>query len=317
MQRIIELNEADMMQSMYIHENIDSVIEFKIVSLMAVSILTIYTSEAHSEFTLEGDKNSQQIMLMLIIQNVFSYLSEIFRDWDLAHHGYFDDQGVYRGRNETILQILQIFIACVITGYSMKHMQILTAEEFYDEAFISYWIIIDCILTLLNLVFVYVSNQLTKDDERIKNLYTIFTCQKLKLSGIFAKEKKQQQAIKVEANQYWSSAGGALKKTKSIRGAVFHEDNDISNSDSSDSETSDEDGIRQIRELDYLLNERVQFSDDVYNLTIANNMTKAWPYLTIFALQQCFIVFILQQATLYYFIYERLNFDNYQDYQIS
>ena len=47
MQRIIELNEADMMQSMYIHENIDSVIEFKIVSLMAVSILTIYTSEAH------------------------------------------------------------------------------------------------------------------------------------------------------------------------------------------------------------------------------------------------------------------------------
>ena len=40
----------------------------------------------------------------------------------------------------------------------MKHMQILTAEEFYDEAFISYWIIIDCILTLLNLVFVYVSN---------------------------------------------------------------------------------------------------------------------------------------------------------------
>ena len=103
MQRIIELNEGDMMQSMYIHENIDSVIEFKIVSLMAVSILTIYTSEAHSEFTLEGDKNSQQIMLMLIIQNVFSYLSEIFRDWDLAHHGYFDDQGVYRGRNETIL----------------------------------------------------------------------------------------------------------------------------------------------------------------------------------------------------------------------
>ena len=49
----------------------------------------------------------------------------------------------------------------------------------------------------------------------------------------------------------------------------------------------------KIKEVVYKRNEKVKISDDVYNLTIAANMTKnVHPASLIYCLRQCFLAFI-------------------------
>jgi len=54
---------------------------------------------------------------------------------------------------------------------------------------------------------------------------------------------------------------------------------------------------------------------DVYNLTIAANMTKTIsPTQLIFCVKQCFLVFIIQVLVAYYFCYESLDFNRFQKF---
>jgi hypothetical protein len=63
-----------------------------------------------------------------------------------------------------------------------------------------------------------------------------------------------------------------------------------------------------IIEDDYLHQEAVQITDDVYNLTIAANMTKyCSPVSLIFCLRQCIVVFLLQIMVAILFSYEFLD----------
>mmetsp|Transcript_3149 Transcript_3149/g.4804 ORF Transcript_3149/g.4804 Transcript_3149/m.4804 type:complete len:155 (-) Transcript_3149:317-781(-) len=71
-------------------------------------------------------------------------------------------------------------------------------------------------------------------------------------------------------------------------------------------------------EVDFPLEESVQLSMDVYNLTIAANMTRTCsPMQLVFCLKQCFLVFILQALLAYFFMYDSLQFDNFQPFNTS
>lgn len=66
----------------------------------------------------------------------------------------------------------------------------------------------------------------------------------------------------------------------------------------------------RIQEVIYKSNERVTISDDVYNLTIAANMTKnVRPASLVFAIRYCVLVFTVQLAIAYYFCFEVRFFD--------
>ena len=72
-----------------------------------------------------------------------------------------------------------------------------------------------------------------------------------------------------------------------------------------------------IIEDDYLYQEFVPISDDVYSLTIAANMTKyCSPVSLIFCLRQCIMVFTLQIMVAVLFSYEYLDLIRFQPFSI-
>ena len=65
----------------------------------------------------------------------------------------------------------------------------------------------------------------------------------------------------------------------------------------------------------YKSKEKVKISDDVYNLTIAANMTKnVRPESLVFAIRYCIFVFIIQLLIAYYFCYEVRFFDDFETF---
>ena len=65
----------------------------------------------------------------------------------------------------------------------------------------------------------------------------------------------------------------------------------------------------QIEEKDYLLGETILISQDVFNLTIAANLTKEVPPVhLIYCIRQCFFVFFMQSLMFFYFCYDFLDF---------
>lgn len=72
----------------------------------------------------------------------------------------------------------------------------------------------------------------------------------------------------------------------------------------------------KIKEVVYKSQEKATISDDVYNLTIAANMTKnVNPESLIYCIRQCVFVFIIQMAIAYYFCYEVRFFENFQEFK--
>lgn len=65
-------------------------------------------------------------------------------------------------------------------------------------------------------------------------------------------------------------------------------------------------------EDDFMHQEVVKIQDDVYNLTIAANMTKyCSPLSLIYSLRQCIMVFLLQIMVASLFSYEYVGFDKF------
>ena len=72
-----------------------------------------------------------------------------------------------------------------------------------------------------------------------------------------------------------------------------------------------------IIEDDFTYQEVVIIPEDIYNLTIAANMTKyCSPVTLIFALRQCLMVFLLQVLVAFAFSYEYLDFERFEPFDI-
>lgn len=72
-----------------------------------------------------------------------------------------------------------------------------------------------------------------------------------------------------------------------------------------------------IKEVDFLSDEELTFTNDVYNYTICANMTKCCsPLQQGFALKQCFIVFAVQFLVPLFFLIE-FKVDNFMNPQLT
>jgi len=88
-------------------------------------------------------------------------------------NGKADINGVFRAKTEWRLQVFEVFMDCVIFGYTLKHLLEMTSDQFYFEAYYSFWIVIDCTLMLFIAPYAYQSKYYRIPTEIIKNIYSL------------------------------------------------------------------------------------------------------------------------------------------------
>jgi len=129
------------------------------------------------------------IMLALIVEHVFSLCFLAFKSWEIEREGALDLNGVARAPKETFLAYVEMFIICIIFGYSLNYLTGLTWEEFHSKPFVHDWILCDCLILCLQLGFVYSSQITIVKSETIKNIYTLCHIQRAKVK----KERERQE----------------------------------------------------------------------------------------------------------------------------
>ena len=77
---------------------------------------------------------------------------------------------------------MEVFFDCLLTGFVIKHMLSLTYEQFHMSSYMTYWIIIDCILMITTQLYNFMGNLLKVKSEIQKNIYTLHFIQTFKLT---------------------------------------------------------------------------------------------------------------------------------------
>lgn len=98
----------------------ESLIEMQILTGIAVLVVT-------KNFKIEKVEGSDHIIIALLCEHVFAYISTLFRAWEIDHHGKMDVNGIIRGPKESILKSFEVFVDCLIVGYSAHF--ILTLDD--------------------------------------------------------------------------------------------------------------------------------------------------------------------------------------------
>ena len=58
--------------------------------------------------------------MAIFIEHLFTYLTSIFRIYDIHYYGNPEASGVDRAPKETILKILLIFLDCILIGWIVR-----------------------------------------------------------------------------------------------------------------------------------------------------------------------------------------------------
>jgi hypothetical protein len=85
-----------------------------------------------------------------------------------------DVNGIYRAKTETFLGNVEVFIDCIIMGYTLNHLMAAENEHLMERPYTVFWIIIDCTLMFLTLGYVYLSQIMKVKVEIQKNIYSLF-----------------------------------------------------------------------------------------------------------------------------------------------
>jgi hypothetical protein len=122
---------------------------------------------------LPAHTKSDTVMYVLIVEHIFAYFSGIFRNWEIKHFGKIDVNGVARAQVETFLKTIEVFIDCIIFGYTMNHIFSMTWVEFQAYPYVHFWIIIDFMIMFLTLGYVYMTKLILINSEITKNIYSL------------------------------------------------------------------------------------------------------------------------------------------------
>jgi len=71
----------------------------------------------------EAAAHNEMIIHILLFEHIFSYLIGIFRDWEIANYGKTDVNGIKRAPKETIFQTIEIFVDCILFGWTIYHIK--------------------------------------------------------------------------------------------------------------------------------------------------------------------------------------------------
>ena len=117
------MNTADLITYQSIIYHTESLLEMQIACTVAVWLIQRYEEKSS-----EVQSDNVVIMYTLFVVHVAFYWAGVFRNYDIANYGRPDLWGIMRAPRETILYILEIFVDCIIFGYVVKHMSIMSME---------------------------------------------------------------------------------------------------------------------------------------------------------------------------------------------
>jgi len=140
-QRADEINVLDLMQNTSIIYHLESVIEMQFLCLLSAMYTMNEDSAGATRF----------IVISLLAHHVFAYISSLYRKWEIEHHGKPDINGIMRGKVESMLSTVEMFIICVLSGYTLNYLFAFTYEEFHAIPIIHYWVIVDCLLMFISM----------------------------------------------------------------------------------------------------------------------------------------------------------------------
>jgi hypothetical protein len=112
-----------------------------------------------------------------------SYLAALYRKWEIERFGTPDVNGFMRGKVESALGTLELFVVCVLIGYTLNYMIALDKKEFHKYPLVNYWMIIDCFLMITSIFYTYLSQQFMINNEITRNIYSLYFLQRQEIEN--------------------------------------------------------------------------------------------------------------------------------------
>ena len=90
--------------------------------MCAFAITAVNAAFKSSLEPLEDPINHDFILSFLMFEHIYSYVTCIYRKYDINKNGKPDTNGVSRAPKEFMLQVIQVFVDCFLFGYLVKHL---------------------------------------------------------------------------------------------------------------------------------------------------------------------------------------------------
>lgn len=126
-----------------------------------------------------------------------------------------------RAKTESKIEFVQIFFACLLTGYTIKFLTGLDEQQKLTLGFACTWMCVDCGLVAFTRVYIQNAMYLKKQGEITKNLYTLYFLQqrisrqnyirKKLRNNLWVKLKVIMSGIKAKKEAESSKAGSKVK----------------------------------------------------------------------------------------------------------
>jgi len=189
--KVNETNSMDMFQNSSIIYHTESILEMQILCLLSIIYINKFwneyrhygklSNEPGSLFGLTIAEISYKFMWILLGEHIMAYCFDIYRKYELKHHGKANRFGIEQAPIETCLRITEFVIDLIIFIMVIIHFNSMTKEQFLDLPFLNFWILVDLIIMAFAQPYTYMSQLMMITGEIINNVYTLFQVQKVKL----------------------------------------------------------------------------------------------------------------------------------------
>ena len=160
------------MQNTSIIYHMESLLEMQFMCL--VTFAFVLKPEVNLDhFDEDIHRKSDHVMIVMVFEHIFAYCSHLFRVWEIENYGMVDINGVSRAKKESALKTLEVFIDCLIFGFTFNHFFSMTYEQFQAHPYVHFWIITDFTVMFLTLGFVYMTRLMIINSELTKNIYSL------------------------------------------------------------------------------------------------------------------------------------------------
>ena len=115
----------------------------------------------HNQFkTTQSESNSVSICIVLIVEHVFILIYDIFKKYDLSKNGQPDSHGIIRAPRESFIKTILICLDMVMFGYIVHQLWLKSYNEFHDESYLNYWIMIDILIMFFAHAYNYMCSKM-------------------------------------------------------------------------------------------------------------------------------------------------------------
>lgn len=102
------------MQNTNIMYHMESIVEMQLISTIVIWL--VWSLNQNKNESIETEINI--LIIILLFLHFITYFFALFRAWEIDHHGKIDVNGIERGPIETNLRSIEIFMNCIMVGYS-------------------------------------------------------------------------------------------------------------------------------------------------------------------------------------------------------